>query len=47
MNNQISEFSFYDIRELYDSNPNMTLKELSKITGFTVAKLKLILMGYE
>ena len=47
MNKQISEFSFYDIREIYDSNPNMTLKELSQITGFSVAKLKLILMGYE
>lgn len=42
---KISKFSFHDIKEIYDSNPNMTLKELSKITGFSVEKLKLILMG--
>ncbi len=33
------------ICELYDQNPNMTLKELSQITGLTIAKLKTILMG--
>jgi hypothetical protein len=36
----------YDqIRELYDQNLNMTLKELSQITGLTINKLKIILMG--
>ena len=33
------------IVELYDSNLNMTLKELSNITGKTVQELKRILMG--
>ena len=38
--------SFSDIVRIYNSSPNMTLKELSKVTGFSVDKLKLILMGY-
>ena len=33
------------IIELYDSNINMTLSELSKITGLTVKQLKNILLG--
>ena len=33
------------IRELYDNNPNMTLRELSRITGLSILDLKLILMG--
>ena len=33
------------IRELYDNNPNMTLRELSRITGLSIFDLKLILMG--
>ena len=33
------------IKRTYDQNPNMTLKELSQITGLSVAKLKIILMG--
>lgn len=33
------------IIELYDSNINMTLLELSKITGLTVKQLKNILLG--
>ena len=33
------------IREIYDRNPNLTLKELSRITGLTINKLKTILMG--
>lgn len=32
------------IKRTYDQNPNMTLKELSQITGLSVAKLKNILM---
>jgi len=32
------------IRELYDANPNMTLRELERITGLDIASLKLILM---
>lgn len=33
------------ICELYDANPNFTLRELSQITGLSIAALKLILMG--
>ena len=32
------------ICELYDSHPNMTLRELSRITGLDIYLLKLILM---
>ena len=31
--------------ELYDSHPNLTLAELSEITGYTIPQLKRILMG--
>lgn len=34
-----------EIKRQYDQNPNMTLKELSQITGLSIAKLKTILMG--
>jgi hypothetical protein len=34
-----------DIAELYDLNPDMTLAQLSRITGKTIAQLKQILMG--
>lgn len=33
-----------EIRELYDGNPNMTLKQLARITGRTTWNLKAILM---
>jgi hypothetical protein len=33
------------IREIYDRNPNMTLKELSQKTGLSINKLKTILRG--
>lgn len=33
------------IRNIYDSNPNLTLGQLSAITGLSIAKLKRILMG--
>ena len=33
------------IIDLYDTNPNLTLAELSKITGLSVPQLKIILMG--
>jgi hypothetical protein len=33
------------IKNLYDQKLNMTLKELSQITGLSIAKLKTILMG--
>jgi hypothetical protein len=34
-----------EICDLYDRNPNMTLSELSRITGRSVAELKRLLMG--
>ena len=34
-----------EIRDLYDTNPNMTLGELARLTGKTVAELKRILMS--
>lgn len=32
-----------EIKELYDNNPNMTLGELSRITGLSIKELKFIL----
>ena len=37
--------TYKEIIEYYDSHPNLTLKQLSSITGKTVDQLKLILMG--
>ena len=34
-----------DIKRIYDSNPNMTLRELSNLTGLAVPFLKKLLMG--
>jgi hypothetical protein len=34
-----------EINEYYDSHLNMTLAELSKMTGKTIAELKKIIMG--
>jgi hypothetical protein len=34
-----------EIVEYYDSNPNLTLKQLSVITGKSIDQLKLILMS--
>jgi len=33
------------IREFYDTHLNMTLQELSNLTGLTITHLKLILMS--
>jgi len=32
------------IRDFYDSHPNVTLRQLSALTGLDIASLKLILM---
>jgi len=34
-----------DIIDLYDSNPDLTLQQLARMTGKTVAELKRILMA--
>jgi len=36
--------SYKEICDIYDNNPNMTLAELSRITGLPVAYLKSLLM---
>ena len=41
----INGLSFEDINRIYDQNPNLTLRELSKLTGLPVPFLKKILMG--
>jgi len=33
-----------DIKRIYDNNPNMTLRELSNLTGYAVPFLKKILL---
>lgn len=33
-----------DIRDIYDTNPDMTLQELSELTGIPIPQLKRILM---
>ena len=33
-----------EIREVFDLNPNLTLAQLSRMTGLTVSQLKKILM---
>ena len=35
----------YDIADYYDTHPDVTLEELSFLTGRTVAELKEILLG--
>ena len=34
-----------DIKRIYDHNPNMTLRELSNLTGLAVPFLKKLLLG--
>jgi len=34
-----------EIRDLYDSNPDLTLAQLSRLTGRTIADLKRVLMS--
>ena len=34
-----------EIRDYYDTRPNMTLRELARMTGRSVKELKKILMG--
>jgi hypothetical protein len=37
--------SHSDIKRMYDNNPMLTLKELSALTGLTVAALKRLLLS--
>jgi hypothetical protein len=40
----LNGLSFEDIKRIYDNNPNLTLKELSNLTGFAIPFLKKILL---
>jgi hypothetical protein len=40
----ITGLSYDDIKRIYDNNPNMTLKELSNLTGYAIPFLKKILL---
>jgi hypothetical protein len=44
MKRSINGLSFEDIKKIYDNNPNMTLKELSNLTGYAIPFLKKILL---
>ena len=37
--------TFEDIKRIYDNNPNMTLRELSNLTGYAIPFLKKLLLG--
>lgn len=41
----INGLSLDDIKRIYDQNPNMTLKELSNLTGLAIPFLKKLLLG--
>ena len=41
----VSGLTLDDIKRIYDSNPNMTLRELSNLTGLAVPFLKKLLIG--
>jgi hypothetical protein len=41
----IDGLTYDDIKRIYDNNPNMTLKELSNLTGYAIPFLKKILLG--
>jgi len=38
------QLSLEDIKRIYDTNPNLTLRELSNLTGYAVPFLKKILL---
>ena len=41
----VNGLSLDDIKRIYDQNPNMTLKELSNLTGYAIPFLKKLLLG--
>jgi hypothetical protein len=41
---RIEGLSLEDIKRIYDNNPNMTLRELSNLTGFAIPFLKDLLL---
>jgi hypothetical protein len=41
---RINGLSLEDIKRIYDNNPNMTLRELSNLTGFEIPFIKDLLL---
>ena len=41
----LSGLTLDDIKRIYDNNPNMTLIELSNLTGYAIPFLKKLLLG--
>lgn len=39
----LNGLSYDEIRNIYDNNPNLTMKELSNLTGYAIPFLKIIL----
>lgn len=37
-------YAKYEIEEMFDSNPNLTMQELAIITGLSIPELKKVLM---
>jgi hypothetical protein len=47
MKRSLHGLTYDDIRRIYDNNPNLTLKELSNLTGLAVPFLmKILLKGF-
>ena len=44
---QIFSVTNEEIRDYYDSNPNITLAEIASRTGKSIREIKIILMGGE
>ena len=42
--NAMKTYTKYEIAEMFDSNPNLTMRELATITGLSVPELKKVLM---
>lgn len=41
----VAGLSLDDIKRIYDNNPNMTLRELSNLTGLAIPFLKKLLLS--
>ena len=41
----INGLTLEEIKRIYDNNPNLTLRELSNITGLAIPFLKKLLLG--
>jgi hypothetical protein len=41
----INGLTLDDIKRIYDNNPNLTLRELSNLTGLAIPFLKKLLLG--